>query len=321
MKYLILRKLDSANGYLLALAGMLAVAGPAAHTPSLRAQSLPPASQIGGQQSSVTTVDQQSVARSTVVPRWEAVAVRPCGAPTRRSIDVTPGRLSITCLSVMVLIRIAYDALQKTFPEDVNPVSGGPAWIKSDLYTIQAKAEGTPSAAEMHRPMLQAILEDRFKLKIRREMRSISVYELTVAKNGFKLQPRKGAGCISMDDLKPPPMDQVCNNTSRRTNPKDQGGALVTTEFRGSSLDQIAETLTGLLDRPVINKTGIPGSFDFHLEWGADVFTPGFNNPTDAPNGQSITTALQERMGLKLVPAKGSGTFYVIEGVERPSEN
>ncbi len=79
----------------------------------------------------------------------------------------------------------------------------------------------------------------------------------------------------------------------------------------------------GLLDRPVIDKTGIPGMFTFHVEFAFDDSTPGLRPaPSDEPGGgPSIFTAVQEQLGLKLEPTKGPGDFLVIDSVERPSEN
>ena len=75
------------------------------------------------------------------------------------------------------------------------------------------------------------------------------------------------------------------------------------------------------MDRPVINRTGIAGRFEFHLEFGVDLATPGWGPPPDDATGPSILTAIQSQVGLKLVPAKGTGTFFVIDSVDRPSEN
>jgi uncharacterized protein (TIGR03435 family) len=93
----------------------------------------------------------------------------------------------------MLLISDAYvtyaDDLMR--PGESVPISGGPAWLRTDTYDIEAKAEGSPTTRVMEGPMLQALLEDRFKLKLRFQTREIPVYELTVAKSGIKLQPLK----------------------------------------------------------------------------------------------------------------------------------
>ncbi len=176
--------------------------------------------------------------------------------------------------------------------------------------------------------MLQTLLEERFKLKVHWETKEVPVYALTVAKGGPKLQPFKEGSCIPLDFTqigvaqKP---GQPCRNGMTR---KGSNGIV---DWRGISLDQFAkEVLIGVVDRPVIDKTGIAGKFNFHLEFAPDNATPAFLpggeldhgqvGPSD-PVGPSIFSAIQEQLGLKLVPAKGPREFLVIDHVERPSGN
>jgi uncharacterized protein (TIGR03435 family) len=260
---------------------------------------------------------------------------------------VSPGMLHVSCASVKFMIQAAYvlfadDRAKLTFEIDpatgVSPVAGGPAWMKSDQYDIEAKAEGNPSGRMMQGPMLQALLEDRFRLKLHREAREIPVYDLIVAKGGFKLQPLKAGSCTPFDPFKSSepgitPADLIaglaktCGSiTSRR--PEGPGDP-ATVEFHGMSMDEIAQHLSRPLDRPVVNKTGIAGMFDVHLEFAPDQATPGFlaaGAPAaaiadDPPGGPSIFTAIQAQIGLKLEPAKGPGQYIVVDSVERPSEN
>jgi uncharacterized protein (TIGR03435 family) len=172
--------------------------------------------------------------------------------------------------------------------------------------------------------MLQALLEDRFGLKIHRETREVPVYALTVAKGGPKLRPFQEGSCTPFDLTKsfPAPGDKpLCKlmmGSGTPQNRKDEG--------HGLSLDEFAKALimSNSLDRPVINKTGIAGTFDFHLEYALDDTSPLFRrdpgDPSD-PGGPSIFTALQQQLGLKLEPAKGPGEFLVIDRVETPSAN
>ncbi len=266
--------------------------------------------------SSAPTIRAQS---TPARPKWEAASIKPCvPLPPRTPPEglVSPGRFHASCVTAMVLIQIAYDAMPNPFSGS-DPISGGPAWTRSDRYDIEAKAEDAPSAKMMEGPMLQALLEDRFKLKVRREIREIPVYELTVAKSGLKLQPLKEGSCTPFDELKPTPADQLCSAWSKRGDPASP----VRAEFHGRSMDEVAVDLSGQLDRPVINTTGITGRFDFHLEYGADLTTPLWGPPPADPTGPSILSAIQEQVGLRLVPAKGPGIFFVIDSVERPSQN
>jgi uncharacterized protein (TIGR03435 family) len=125
--------------------------------------------------------------------KFEVASIRPCKADAvpeggrkggRESLS--PGRLTLECHTVKSLIQMAYVlfANGSVHPRTVVPMEGGPAWINSERYTIDAKAEGTPSHGMMHGPMLQALLEERLNLKVHRETREIPVYVLTVAKGG-----------------------------------------------------------------------------------------------------------------------------------------
>jgi bla regulator protein BlaR1 len=272
-------------------------------------------------------------------PKWEAVSIRPCEdpgppAPGVRGggMGVSPGRLHIRCFSVGTIVNAAY----VTFGE-LNPntaVSGGPGWIHSSQYNIEAKAEGNPGARTMEGPMLQALLEDRFKLKIRRETKEVPVYDLTVAKGGFKLQPMKDGSCITFDFLNTQTNAQNDLKATLADLAKscDRGGfgplsinLTRTAEFHGMTLDAVARHLSVAasgLGRPVVNKTGIEGVFDFQFEFSPDQVAgaPG-DAPSDPTGAPSIFTAIQRAAGLKLEPSKGPGVSLFIDSIERPSEN
>ena len=102
-------------------------------------------------------------------------------------MGTSPGRLHAKCVTVTGFIRFAYITFADPGARTIfahDPLSGGPAWAKSQEYDIEAKAEGTPTGQMMMGPMLQMLLQDRFKLKIDREIREIPVYALTAAKGG-----------------------------------------------------------------------------------------------------------------------------------------
>ena len=136
------------------------------------------------------------------------------------------------------------------------------------------------------------------------------MYGLTVAKSGSKLLPFKEGSCIAVDFTKPPippppPGQRNCDAVvgGRR-------GSNTKLEAQAITLDYFSKLLSLVLDRPVIDKTGVSGKFDFHLSYLVDETTPGafgpeFGRPSDDPPAASIFTALQEQLGLKLEPAKG----------------
>ncbi len=289
----------------------------------------------------------------SLTPKFEVASIRLCtnndaggkdgGARSGGGPGVqgpSPDRLSLNCQALRNIIRMAYVVYpdgHRVMPGRTAPLEGGPGWIDSERYQITAKAEGTPGQDMMHGPMLQALLEDRFKLKIRRESREVPAYALTIAKNGPKLQPFQEGSCTVLDFSKPPAPPRpgekpipICTFSLRK-----QNGASVHWEVHGGTLDDLSVNLGIDLDRIVINKTGIAGKFDFHMEFAPDQTTAGLNNlrigagepafplPTasDPPGGPSIFTAIQEQLGLKLESTKGPREFVVIDHVQKPSEN
>jgi len=207
----------------------------------------------------------------------------------------------------------------------VLPIKGGPAWIHSDMYQINARAQGSPSREMMQGPMLQALLEDRFKLSIHREVKEGPVYELTVARGGPKFKRSPEGGCVQMPLTvpvpTPPPGQRYCKVIINLLKPA--------VDAEGSTVVEFSKLLNIVLDRPVVDKTGLTGRFDIHLEFARDEATPGMRGPgPDEPaapvsdrTGPTIFTAIQEQLGLKLEPRRGPNEFLVIDHVERPSEN
>lgn len=274
----------------------------------------------------------QSAAAAT--PKFEVASVKPCRndpGRMRAAGESSPGRLSTGC-DLLVddnnlgLIQRAYVRFAggHANPLGVLAIKGGPAWIHSEMYQIDARAEGHPSRETMLGPMLQALLEDRFKLKIHRETREGPVYALTLAKGGSKLKPFKEGGCtptpLTFPVPPPAPGQRYCKAMISLRSPA--------VEAEGSTLGEFSKLLNLVLDRPVIDQTGIAKRFDIHLEFSRDEATPGLNGPApDAPaaasdpTGPTIFTAIQEQLGLKLVTAKGPIELLVIDHIEKPSAN
>ncbi|MGA2217045.1 MAG: TIGR03435 family protein [Terracidiphilus sp.] len=202
--------------------------------------------------------------------------------------------------TLKLLIAAAYNLSPKT-------ISGGPAWIESDHYDIAAVTPGEvrPTHDEQM-AMLRSLLADRFKLTFHREQKEFSIYELTVAKGGSKLKP----STAPPDD---PPQVVSTVYPDRMTLP-----ARNVTMSDLTSLMQRA-----MLDRPVVDKTGLTGRYDFDLEWAPDETQFGGEVPTapnDAPN-PPLFTAIQQQLGLKLEATRGPVQALVIDTAERPSAN
>jgi uncharacterized protein (TIGR03435 family) len=283
------------------------------------------------------------VASGEELPKFEVASIKPCsaessspgGAGTKsagRGGGSSPGRLVLHCQTVRSMVQQAYGfyangrrlpVLPPNFRSE--PISGEPGWVDSERYEINAKAEGSPRMEMMNGPMLQALLEDRFKLRVHRETREVPVYTLTVAKGGIKLQRVEEGGCVPLDMDK---VQAVLQPGEARPNFCGAGGvgrkgANRTVETRGNSVENFARMLGSVLDRPVIDKTGLTGMFNFRLEFAPDQSTPRFPMPGagEPAGGGSIFTAVQEQLGLKLEAGKGPGEFLVIDRAERPTEN
>jgi uncharacterized protein (TIGR03435 family) len=250
-------------------------------------------------------------------PRFEVASIKlHPGIGNLVHIQPLPGgRLVVENFSLKFLIQTAYGA-------DASQILGGPDWIGSDRYDIEAKAEGNASGKLMTGPMLQTLLEDRFKLSIHRETRQLPIYELTLAKSGVKMPPAKAGACIpfSMDS---PPWPTPAPGEPRPIFCGFRGfgveGLNRKLEMPGVTMTELASALSrSELRRKIVDKTGLAGEFDVHLIWSLD--TPSSADPSAAA-GPSIFTAVQEQLGLKLESAKGPVEVLVIDHIERPSAN
>jgi uncharacterized protein (TIGR03435 family) len=281
--------------------------------------------------------------QSTVAaPKFEVASIRRCAAgDAPGGISVTPGRLTVNCQTVRGLIDMAYvlyvDGTLHMPGRTIVPVERGPAWINSDRYAIEAKAEGTPSLGMMRGPMLQALLETRFKLKIHTDRSEVPVYALTVAKDGPKLVAAQPGNCNPMDLDRPqaaPPPGQPFPVMCKMGRITDQAY-----EVRGVTMADFAVDLSRRLDRDVIDRTGIAGVFDIRVALTAglagqlrsNLVAPGPppgaaaapppERTADTGDALGATQTLVQRLGLKLEAGKGPGRTLVIDSVERPSEN
>jgi len=242
----------------------------------------------------------QSAAPAATAPlEFDAATIKLVKEPDPgRLQDRTDGRrYSTRYTSLRDLIMMAYGL-------DPRQIVGGPPWAVGEEYDIDAvAAEGVPAAGNWN-VMLQKLLADRFQLTFHHEQREMPVYALTVAKGGPKLKTADpsephGSGCQHLG---------VCS-------------------FQNDPLQHFARWLQLVMDKPVVDKTGLAGNFDFSLTWTPDEsqFTsmgihvpPPMDNPNASPG---LFTALQEQLGLKLEPGKTSAEVLVIDHVERPSEN
>jgi uncharacterized protein (TIGR03435 family) len=257
-------------------------------------------------------------------PQFEVVSVKPNrSSDARYMILPSTGRFTATGVTTKQLITLAYNV--KDFQ-----VSGGPSWISSERYDIEAK-EPDALAEEIARLprdknweriglMLQSLLADRFELRVRHETREAPVYALVIAKGGPKLLPAKSAlpGPFAPGQPLPP-----------------QYPAGMTGATMQGPMSQVAAWLSRLpeIGRTVLDRTGLKGNYSIQLQWALDQGHVGiFKGPEDgksgtdnAPppesSGPSLFTALQEQLGLRLESARGPVETVIIDHIERPSEN
>ena len=230
------------------------------------------------------------------------------------------GRFGVECVSLRDYIRGAYGSYGFGRNPNVRPpkVLGGPDWVDTDRYDIVAKAPAETGLDKMYGPMMRALLEDRFGLKIHSEIRELPVYELTAARGGAKLTPSKPGSCVAVDPksvLKAPPGPHYCGRFEIKR------GAVWIADAKGMTVGEFAaRVFRDTLDRPVVDRTSIAGLFDIHLEFSDLENSAGLTG--DADNAaSSVFTAVQEQLGLKLSPDKGPVEVLVIDHVEKPSPN
>jgi len=194
-------------------------------------------------------------------------------------------------------------------------ISGGPGWIKSDRFDIEAKAHG-PLTVEQGRVLVRAMLEDRFQSKVSRENANKRVYVLVVGKGGAKLN-------LSADQT-PPVLGPPAEGAPRRDGLPRGAVRIGPGQFHSFArpIGALTQVLAGQLERPVLDRTNLTGLYDIDLKWTPDQIPS--NLPAEArpdPRGPSLFTALGEQLGLKLESTIGPVEVIVIEKVEKPTAN
>jgi len=268
---------------------------------------------------------------------FDVASVKPhinCEAGSGRPA-IAPGKLDLQCVSLRALIRIAYGGMLAggSIAARQLEVLGGPGWLDGDRYDVSAKAEGRPSIDETVGTMLQVLLEERFQVKVHKEPRDTAVYLLTVARDGPKLQPAKEGSCVPFDlgNLGPPkpgePMPKYCGAPSGRIG---KGGFKMSDSYGITMAEFAARLVSSEVDREVVDRTGLTGRFDVHIEFVPDpsMWGPATANGVPLPSpaasdnpGPNIFAALQAQLGLKLTPGKAPLDVIVVDHAEKPSAN
>jgi uncharacterized protein (TIGR03435 family) len=249
--------------------------------------------------------------------KFEVASIHRLPAP-RLNYDIQGQRLLLSSM-VFGWIVVGYRVIGCGWIgqlRDCPAVVGGPDWMRQDFYVLQALLPEdvtnldltslfSGKAPRVER-MLQAMLADRFQLKVHQETREQPVFTLTVAKGGAKLQPSKG-------DLK----TGMANGTVRLPNGTRNNTRRELT-VQNSTMQQLAEMLSTTMLRPVLNQTDLEGAYDFVIQFDRDDVS---ENPYANDFGPSMIKAFERELGLKLEATKAPVPVLVIDQIERPSEN
>lgn len=234
-------------------------------------------------------------------PTFEVATIKPASPDTRQSMFRVRGAdLVVENLTFDDLIKFAYDVQSRQ-------IAGGPGWLGTSKWDIEAKPDrpGMPSQSQL-KEMLQKLLADRFALKVHAVKREMAAYALLVSKDGPKLT--KSAGTSNLGGFTMGPLGVM--------------------HAGSATMGDFAQVLqSGILDRPVVDQTGLIGKWDFTLKWAPDETQfagMGVTVPpeSDAANAlPPLFTAIQEQLGLKLEARKAEVPVLVIDHVEQPSPN
>ena len=204
-------------------------------------------------------------------------------------VSISGNRVTVFNFPLTGIVMYAYGV-------EPYQVTGGPSWTGSQIeasFDITAKAEGEGRVpVAQFRKMFQTLLADRFQLRVHREMKDVPVYALVAAKNGPKLKTSAADGKFSA--MQEPAM----------------GGQGIRLTAVHETMTQFAGQIGLYAGRPILDMTGLAGSYDFTLEWDSS-----------SQSGPSIFTAVEEQLGLKLEARKSPMEILVIDHAEKPSEN
>ena len=281
-----------------------------------------------------------SVGAQTV--SFEVASIKPSNPNPTGPLGATPyvlpalGRLTAQNTSLRILVMAAYQ-------KQPFQIVGGPTWFNSDKFDINARATDATLTTDQMLEALKTLLADRFKLKLRTETREVPIYALVLARSDGKFGAKMKASADTCPDYKVQQQQQLeaiakgglqalaaaaakgDTPCSFSNVPQATPGA-IGIKARGQSIELMTLLLTQLMGRPVVDKTGLKGLYDFELTIDLQTILRlyaelGINTPAPAnlPEGPSIMTTLQEDLGLKLDSQRGPGDVLVIDSAELPT--
>jgi uncharacterized protein (TIGR03435 family) len=275
-------------------------------------------------------------------PGFEVASVKPSNpnpsGPLAGAPMILPalGRLTAQNVTLRMLVMGAYQ-------KQPFQIVGGPTWLNSDKFDINAKAEDATLTTDQMLGMLQTLLADRFKLKAHIETRDVPIYALVVArsdgKTGERLKPSSDTcpdfkvqqqqqleaiakgGLAALAAMRPSPGEKrPCSFSPGTPTP----GAIAL-KASGQAMSTLSLLLTQFTGRPVVDKTGLTGLYDFDLSIDLQTLMRLYQElgvnvpiPQGLPEGPSLMTVLQDDLGLKLDSQRGPGEVLVIDSAELP---
>jgi uncharacterized protein (TIGR03435 family) len=274
---------------------------------------------------------------------FEVASVKPSNPNPSGPLGAIPmilpalGRLTANNVTLKMLVMTAYD-------KQPFEIVGGPSWQNADKFDVNAKTDDPTLKLDAVRERLQGLLADRFKLKVHRETREVPIYALVLARKDGKLGEKLKVSADACPDFKEQQQKQLeaiakgglsaiaqmvgkpgesrpCSFVPLPAAPGAMG-----MRASGQSLDTLALLLRQLTGRPVINKTGLTGLYDFDLVIDLQTLMQLYQQlgvnlpvPPNLPEGPSLMTQLQDDLGLKLDSQRGQGEVLVIDGAEHPT--
>jgi uncharacterized protein (TIGR03435 family) len=261
----------------------------------------------------------QVAAATASVPSYDAVSIKPHkddgSGMMRIMINMGADRFAGTNVSLKMMLRQAYNL---TTEDQIVGLTGAmdsahfDVEAKMDAETVEAQKKlSKDDRNEQQRLMMQAMLADRFKLKVHHETRELSMYDLVIAKGGFKLKDADPNATYE-NGIKGP--DGKAHPGMMRMGMGDLTAQAV-------AIPGLANFLAQQLHKQVHDKTGLTGKYDIELKWQPDEMPAESHEATGGEVRPSLFTALQEQLGLKLDAVKGPVDTIVVDHVELPSEN
>lgn len=274
-------------------------------------------------------------------PKFEVASIRPCRGENARAVlpgarkggragglRSDPGNLHIGCETVEQLINWAYlgyaDGKTAAALTEFPPIAGESSWVASDQFTVDAKPSRPETVEMMRGPMMQRLLEERCRLKLRRLSREIPAYALRIRNGGLRLQPARGANCIRITFN--PSAPAVANPSNLPACGFFGAGENGTVQTLGQTMEGLSAQISAWIDQKVVDRTRLTGVYDIVLNVPAADFMPQRSaaaDPVSQPpmdRAGEISGALG-KLGLKLERARISIVTLAIDHIERPSEN